>query len=125
MLDGEGPFQEARTMTEMLLLLKEQAPHTAIKKIESEGGRVLQQYGSNVLIVQADPHLESVLQDSPAVTGVYKGDVPVHAAEHLDMMGSMGVAAWNKRHTPAFVNAKASRPGAGLSWGHPDFEREG
>jgi hypothetical protein len=113
-------------MKEMLLLLNDtMGLSPAIEAVESEGGRVLQRYGQNVLVVQGDDRLGSVLGQHDSVQGVFTGPVPQEEVSRLDLSGSLGVSAWNERQTSSFSDAKANRPGAGLSWGHPDFEREG
>lgn len=86
---------------------------------------MLQRYGRHVLIVQASEQLQRVLESSEEVQGAFTGPVPEHHISRLDLSESLGVSAWNERHTSRFTDAKVNRPGAGLSWGDPEFDQEG
>jgi hypothetical protein len=115
-------------MNEFLLLLSCETPDAcddAREKVESEGGKVSQTYGRSVLIVSADAGVASSLESHPGVVGVYRDAVPEDVTGDLDETGRLGVAAWNHRRQPSFDEAKRQRKGEGLSWDHPDFEREG
>jgi hypothetical protein len=78
-----------------------------------------------VLIVEAPPDAAASLAGDPAVSGVFEGAVPSALTQDLDETGKLGVAAWNERHSDAYAHAKKGRVGEGLSWDHPDFEKEG
>ncbi|HZB44887.1 MAG TPA: hypothetical protein VE360_06575 [Pyrinomonadaceae bacterium] len=115
-------------MSEVLIVLSsddDEAGREARRELQSGGGRVTQNYGREVLIAEADAKLASALEAHPGVVGVYEDAVPADATRGLDETAKMGVAAWNERRKPSFREAKRQRKGEGLSWGHPDFEREG
>jgi hypothetical protein len=115
-------------MSEFLILLScedTEACDDARRKLTSGGGRVTQTYGQSVVIADGDAALASELESHPGVIGVYQGSVPEDKTLELDETARLGVAAWNQRRRPSFTEAKRRRKGEGLSWGHPDFDREG
>ncbi|HEX8922553.1 MAG TPA: hypothetical protein VF766_13855 [Pyrinomonadaceae bacterium] len=115
-------------MKEALVILNaadRSAARRAHEHIQSEGYHVSQSYGSDVLIAEIEPGSLESLRKHPGVVGVYKEAVPDEHVERLDETERMGIAAWNERHSASYQKAKQERKGEGLSWGHPNFEREG
>lgn len=115
-------------MSEIMILLSPDDPkasQAAREQLESGAGKILQSYGAGVVIVEAAPGFASTLKSHPGVVGIYQDEVPEDVTHDLDETAKMGVAAWNQRRQPSFNEAKRQRKGEGLSWGHPDFEREG
>ncbi len=113
-------------MSEILVLLSsEDAGKDARRKLTSDGGEILHTYGRGALVADAGPDLISELESHPGVAGVYTDAVPDSVLGRLDETEKLGVAAWNQRRQPSFEEAKRQRKGEGLSWGHPDYEREG
>jgi hypothetical protein len=115
-------------MKETLVILNaldRKAAQAARQRLESGEGRVSQSYGTDVLITEIESDSMKSLKAHPGVVGIYEKAVPDEVTEGLDETGRMGVAAWNKRHTASYQQEKKQRKGEGLSWGHPDYEREG
>ena len=115
-------------MKEALVILNaanSSAARRARRHMQGEGYRISQSYGSDVFIAEIKSGSMESLKSHPGVAGVYKGSVPEEHIERLDETERMGVAAWNKRHSTSYQESKQERKGEGLSWGHPDFEREG
>ncbi|HEX8681476.1 MAG TPA: hypothetical protein VF707_04130 [Ardenticatenaceae bacterium] len=113
-------------MEEMLLLLREDgdASHV-LNTLHGRGGRVLQRYGRNVIVIEGDERVKSTLADTSDIIGVYTSEVPEGQMPTNDFSGSLGISAWNLRQSENYARTKANRPGQGLSWGDPAFEREG
>lgn len=114
-------------MEEALIVLDadgRSAVQAARRQIESTA-KVLQAYGSQVLIAQVAPSVKQSLSSLPGVSGVYEGIADAALAERLDEVGRLGIAAWNQRHSPSYRSRKLERPGEGLAWDHPDYEPEG
>ena len=101
------------------------AAEEAQREVQALGGRVTQVYGQGVFIIEGASESLSRLAALPGVVGFYHGTVPEEVPERLDETAQLGITAWNQRHTPSYQEAKRQRKGEGLSWDHPDFEREG
>lgn len=119
-------------MKEILFLLRDDegdAAQEAVRELKSAGGRVSQSFGRGALVVSADEDevAEAVraLKTHPGVAGVYESSVPEDVLADLRESERLGASAWNERQKDEFREAKKQRKGEGLSWGHPDFEREG
>ena len=115
-------------MSEMLVVLSSddvKSSQQARRELVSGVGKITQAYGEEVLIVETDAGRASALESHPGVVGIYPDTVPDAVSDALDETGKMGVAAWNERRQPSYREAKQQRKGEGLSWGHPDYEKEG
>jgi hypothetical protein len=115
-------------MNEVLVVLAHDNRRAALKahkRVKTPRGQVKQQYGPEVLIVEAEPDLIEALEADRGVAGVFAGHVPEAIAEPLDATGRLGILAWNQRHSAEFLEAKEERRGEGLAWDHPGFEPEG
>ena len=115
-------------MNEVLVVLSHanrRAAQKAHKRVAAPRGQVKQQYGPEVLIVEAEQDLLEALEADRGVAGVFHGEVPEAFVAPLDATGRLGIAAWNQRHSAAFLEAKEERKGEGLAWDHPGFEPEG
>jgi hypothetical protein len=115
-------------MSEVLVVLNHVSPRAAQqvrKRMATTGGQVRQQYGPEVLIVEAEPEAIRALEAEHDVAGVFTGTVPEDLASQLDETGKLGVAAWNQRQSAEFQQAKQERHGEGLAWDDPGHEPEG
>jgi hypothetical protein len=115
-------------MTESIVILTHagrRAADNARKRVVRAGAHVRQQYGPEVLIVEAEPEVIETLGAKRGVAGVFSGAVPPALLTDLDETGKLGVVAWNERQSAAFQQAKQERPGEGLAWDHPGHEPEG
>lgn len=115
-------------MDEVLVVLAHDSPRATKKtrqRLAAAGGQVRQQYGPEVLIVEAEPQVIETLEAVKGVAGVFAGAVPPEVAGKLDETGKLGVAAWNERRSDEFRQAKQERKGEGLAWDHPGYEPEG
>jgi len=115
-------------MHEVLVVLSHEnrrAARRAHKRVATPRGQVKQQCGPEVLIVEAEQDLIEALEADRGVAGVFPGEVPKAFTEALDETGRLGIAAWNHRHSAAFLEAKDERTGEGLAWDHPGHEPEG
>lgn len=115
-------------MSEVMVILSSddsKAGRAARQELLAGVGKISQTYGQEVFIVEADAGQVSALQSRPGVVGIYQDAVPEDVTHDLDETAKMGIAAWNQRRQPSFSEGKRQRKGEGLSWGHPDFEREG
>ena len=114
-------------MSELLVLLQPDDSsdiNAAQRKVTESGGEIKQSYGESVLIVDATSDTFDTLDSQPHMS-VFRGAVPEDVLAALDDTAKLGVAAWNERHSESFHKKKRERKGEGLSWDHPDYEREG
>ena len=114
-------------MSELLVLLQPDDSsdmNAAQRKVTESGGEIKQSYGGSVLIVDATSDTFDTLESQPHIS-VFRGRVPEDVLTDLDDTAKLGVAAWNERHSESFQTKKRERKGEGLSWDHPDYEREG
>jgi hypothetical protein len=102
--------------SEVLVALK---PGAAIDDAVPGGAQVVQRMPPRLAIVVADDDGIQAMTDSPAVTGVYAGDVPPDVLDGFDQVTRVFAASWNERRRPK------QRRGEGLSWDAPGFEPPG
>lgn len=115
-------------MSEVLIVLATDNPKAAQearRELHARGGKATQSYGPNVLIADTDPEMATTLAMHPGIVGVFEDAVPSDISRSLDETAQLGIAGWNQRHHNSFQAAKRQRKGEGLSWGHPNYEREG
>jgi hypothetical protein len=111
-------------MVEALVVLTSDAGRgLGIRERISAHARVVQAFGSRVLIVEIAPPAISRLATSPTVLGVFTDEVPDTIDLASDMTGALAVAGWNERRRGRL--SATPRVGEGRPWDDPAFEPEG
>jgi hypothetical protein len=82
-----------------------------------EGARVVHRYGPRVMIGEVPEHLtEHVSAALSAEVTATPHSLPGHLTQTLDAMGTLGLAAFSLRQSPAYIAAKEQRPHQNRQW---------
>jgi hypothetical protein len=116
---------------ERLIVLGESVPlgaDRASAAARTAGTATIHQYGQRVLIADVPQELdervehEVALAPAPGHLMASADELTAEAAEGLDEVESLGLAAFTLRSSDDYLSAKAARPHEGEPWGQPDAD---
>lgn len=88
---------------------------SASDDLARRGGRVLQRYGTRVVIADLPASVSRGVTRTPGVVSMHPGAV-AERPQRLSATEALGIAGWNLRRSREYETAKKRRPHDGLPW---------
>lgn len=103
-----------------------QATHTAIREIESLGGRIVHVYPPRILIGDIPPEIETQIRSMASVRTLHRKRMDQIEIEDAWGAGAVrAIKGWNRGFAASFRALKSGRSNEGKSWGAPGYAPEG
>ena len=100
----------------------EAGPDQLTEDLKGTGGRVLQRFGPRVIIVEVPRGTEHAVRQRlrGGTMAVTPAELPEPPTVALDIVGKLGLAAFELRQSARYAEAKRSRPFEGRRWDTDD-----